>query len=95
MEDQCLLFLVDMLEEDHLILVIYQQSGISAVEVYKSANATLPTGGLGSTVNMVTTKPLDIDGDSIGTVSMKAYDHSKGDNITPEVDFVYATKKCW
>jgi len=66
--------------------------GISAVEVYKSANATLPTGGLGSTVNMVTTKPLDIDGDSIGTVSMKAYDHSKGDNITPEVDFVYAIK---
>ena len=66
--------------------------GVSAVEVYKSANATLPTGGLGSTVNMVTTKPLDIDGDSIGTVSMKAYDHSKGDNITPEVDFVYAMK---
>ena len=36
--------------------------GVSAVEVYKSANATLPTGGLGSTVNMVTTKPLDING---------------------------------
>ena len=66
--------------------------GVSAVEVYKSANATLPTGGLGSTVNMVTTKPLDINGDSIGTVSMKAYDHSKGDNITPEVDFIYAMK---
>jgi TonB-dependent receptor len=66
--------------------------GISAVEVYKSANATLPTGGLGSTVNMVTTKPLDIDRDVIGSFSAKAYDHSKGESITPEVDFVYATK---
>jgi TonB-dependent receptor len=66
--------------------------GISAVEVYKSANATLPTGGLGSTVNMVTTKPLDIDGDTIGSVSATAYDHTKGESITPEVDFVYATK---
>ena len=66
--------------------------GISAVEVYKSANATLPTGGLGSTVNMVTTKPLDIDRDTIGSFAVKAYDHTKGDSITPEVDFVYATK---
>jgi len=66
--------------------------GISAVEVYKSANATLPTGGLGSTVNMVTTKPLDIGADKIGSFAAKAYDHSKGDNITPEVDFVYAMK---
>ena len=66
--------------------------GISAVEVYKSANATLPTGGLGSTVNMVTTKPLDIDRDVIGSFSAKAYDHTKGESITPEVDFVYATK---
>ena len=66
--------------------------GISAVEVYKSANATLPTGGLGSTVNMVTTKPLDINGDTIGSVSATAYDHTKGESITPEVDFVYATK---
>ena len=67
-------------------------SGISAVEVYKSANATLPTGGLGSTVNMVTTKPLDIDRNTIGSISATAYDHTKGENITPEVDFVYATK---
>ena len=35
--------------------------GVSAVEVYKSANAILPTGGIGSTINMVTTKPLDAD----------------------------------
>ena len=34
-------------------------SGVAAVEVYKSANAILPTGGLGATINMVTTKPID------------------------------------
>ena len=39
---------------------------------------------------MVTTKPLDIDRDTIGSVSAKAYDHTKGESITPEVDFVYA-----
>lgn len=36
--------------------------GITAVEVYKSANSTLPSGGIGATVNMVTTKPLNVDG---------------------------------
>ncbi len=36
--------------------------GVAAVEVFKSANSILPSGGIGATVNMVTTKPLDIDG---------------------------------
>ena len=36
--------------------------GVSAVEVYKAANAALPSGGIGATVNMVTTKPLKVDG---------------------------------
>ncbi|MBR9909660.1 MAG: TonB-dependent receptor [Gammaproteobacteria bacterium] len=36
--------------------------GVSAVEVFKSANSALPSGGIGATVNMVTTKPLKIEG---------------------------------
>jgi len=36
--------------------------GVSAIEVYKSANSTLPSGGIGATVNMVTTKPLKVKG---------------------------------
>ncbi|NND46000.1 MAG: TonB-dependent receptor [Xanthomonadales bacterium] len=36
--------------------------GVQAVEVFKSANSTLPSGGIGATVNMVTTKPLNIEG---------------------------------
>lgn len=36
--------------------------GVQAVEVFKSANSALPSGGIGATVNMVTTKPLNIEG---------------------------------
>lgn len=36
--------------------------GVAAVEVFKSANSTLPSGGIGATVNMVTTRPLMVDG---------------------------------
>ncbi len=36
--------------------------GVSAVEIFKSSNSSLPSGGIGSTVNMVTTKPLNIEG---------------------------------
>ena len=32
--------------------------GVSAVEVYKTSNATIATGGIGSTINLVTLKPL-------------------------------------
>jgi TonB-dependent receptor len=38
--------------------------GVSAVEVFKSANSILPSGGIGATVNMVTTRPLNVDGTS-------------------------------
>ena len=31
--------------------------GIQAVEVYKFTNSRLPSGGIGSTINIVTTKP--------------------------------------
>ena len=65
-------------------------SGVAAVEVYKSANAILPTGGLGATINMVTTKP--IDGKNGGGISVRAMHHSSvetGDDYTPEVDLVF------
>lgn len=66
--------------------------GIAAVEVFKSANTTLPSGGIGATVNMVTTKPLNIDGTkqsfSIGLVD----DTTSEDSGMPiEAAFLYAT----
>ena len=36
--------------------------GVSALEIFKSGNNSLPSGGIGSTVNMVTTRPLNVDG---------------------------------
>ena len=66
--------------------------GVAAVEVYKSANAVLPTGGLGSTINMVTAKPIGADDG--GAVSFRLNQHSKnvnGDDFTPELDFIYIT----
>ena len=36
--------------------------GIASVEVYKSGRASLPTGGIGSTINIRTPRPLDRPG---------------------------------
>lgn len=36
--------------------------GVTAVEVFKAADSTMPSGGIGATVNMVTTKPLNVEG---------------------------------
>ena len=58
--------------------------GVSAVEVYKSANAVLPSGGLGSTINMVTAKPLMAN--KGGAVSVRGVHNTKnvnGDHLTP------------
>ena len=66
--------------------------GVAAVEVYKSANAVLPSGGLGSTINMVTAKPIGAD--KGGAMSFRLQEHTKnvsGDNFTPELDFIYIT----
>jgi len=67
--------------------------GVSAVEVYKSANAILPTGGIGSTINMVTTKPLDADnGAAFSIRAMHETSVELGDEVTPEMDFVVVRK---
>ena len=66
--------------------------GVAAVEVYKSANAVLPSGGLGSTINMVTAKPIGAD--KGGALSFRLNHHTKnvnGDDLTPELDFIYIT----
>lgn len=67
--------------------------GISAVEIYKSTDLSLPTGGIGSTINMVTTRPLDVNG-RISSVSVAGvYDTTAegGINNPVEIDFVTAS----
>ena len=65
--------------------------GIAAVEVYKSTNSSLPSGGIGSTINMVTTKPLSIDG-SLSSFSIDVLnDSTSNEDLKPELNFVHSS----
>jgi len=64
--------------------------GIAGVEVYKTGRAAVPSGGIGSTINIRTPRPLDRPG-LRGSISAKGvYDTSQNgkDEITPEVSGV-------
>ena len=61
--------------------------GVAALEVYKSGRATVPTGGIGSTINIRTPRPLDKPG-LRGSISARGViDTSQNGkkDITPEV----------
>ena len=67
---------------------------VSAVEIFKTARAYLPTGGIGATVNMITARPLDVGFQS--SVAVKAvHETSAGDgrdlnDFTPELSGIYS-----
>ncbi|MDB4661820.1 TonB-dependent receptor [Gammaproteobacteria bacterium] len=67
--------------------------GISAVELYKSTNNSLPSGGIGSTINMVTTKPLQVDGTKSSFSVGYVHDTSSTKSETPEISVLYATNR--
>ncbi len=69
--------------------------GVSGVEVYKTGRASIATGGMGSTINILTTRPLH----PMNAAGMKAtfgvkgvMDQStdEGSNITPEFSGLYS-----
>ncbi|WNC71536.1 TonB-dependent receptor [Thalassotalea psychrophila] len=65
--------------------------GVSAVEVYKTGRADVATGGIGSTINLVTIKPLNAGKQA--AVSVKGvHDTSSedGDSLTPELSGLYS-----
>lgn len=66
--------------------------GISTLEVYKTARAELPTGGLGATVNIITTRPLASPGLKYSVSGKGLLDGSneEGDDITPELSALYS-----
>lgn len=60
--------------------------GVAAVEVYKSGRASLPTGGIGSVINIRTPRPLDRPGFQGSFAAKGVYDHTfEGTKITPEL----------
>jgi TonB-dependent receptor len=57
--------------------------GISAVEVYKTGRASIPSGGIGSTINIRTPRPFDKTG-MRGSVAVKGViDTSREGDLTP------------
>lgn len=66
--------------------------GVSALEVYKTARAENPSGGLGATVNIITAKPLQTPGQRYVVTAKGIYDSSnvEGDDVTPEVSAMYS-----
>ncbi|MET0319105.1 MAG: TonB-dependent receptor [Duganella sp.] len=72
---------------------------VSQIQVYKSARADTPPGGLGATINIMTGRPLDL-GNQTSIGGKMVYDQSntnapgqlKGKNITPEVSALISRK---
>ncbi|PKI17068.1 TonB-dependent receptor [Colwellia sp. 12G3] len=64
---------------------------ISGAEVYKSSDATMATGGIGATINILTHKPLN-NPELVATVGIKAVnDTSASDgSVTPELSGLYS-----
>lgn len=67
---------------------------ISAVEVFKTSKASVPTGGIGATINIRTTRPLEADGMSATVAAKGVYDESSiGDpELTPEISGLYSNQ---
>ncbi|MDX2428839.1 MAG: TonB-dependent receptor [Xanthomonadales bacterium] len=69
--------------------------GVSAVEVFKTSRAGLPTGGIGATVNLLTSRPLNTPGFR-GVITAKALHETSVPSSsdlkkwTPEVSGLYS-----
>lgn len=71
---------------------------VSALEVYKTARASTPSGGMGTTINVKTARPLDNPGLHAAFGIKGVYDQSnqrlpeqlQGDKVTPEVSGIYS-----
>ena len=67
--------------------------GIAGVQVYKTGRADVPSGGIGSTINISTPKPLDADTTmSFGIKSVNDTSTRVGDEYTPEASGIYMDK---
>src|SRR5690606_306607 len=66
--------------------------GVSGVEVYKTGKASITTGGIGATVNILTAKPLDKEGfvASVGAKAVVDTTNRTGDDVTPELSGLFS-----
>ncbi|MDE0443683.1 MAG: TonB-dependent receptor plug domain-containing protein, partial [Gammaproteobacteria bacterium] len=66
--------------------------GIAAVEVYKTGTADVPTGGIGATLNIRTTRPLESPGMNFTAAGSGLHDTSTEDGgaFTPEISALFS-----
>ncbi len=66
--------------------------GVAALEVYKSGRATVPSGGIGSTINIRTPRPFDKPGLRGSLSARGVIDTSQNgrNDITPEVSGIFS-----
>ena len=64
---------------------------VSGVEVYKTSKASKDSGGIGSTINIKTARPLDLDPFKIAG-SIKALNDTTTDEVTPEISGLFSHK---
>ncbi len=65
---------------------------VSAVEVYKTSQASIATGGIGATINIKTTRPLENPGlrASLGLKAVTDTSTYNGDDVTPEISGIWS-----
>jgi TonB-dependent receptor len=65
---------------------------ISGLEVYKTGQAHVPSGGIGATINILTARPLDRDGFVANAGLKGVYDESAPfeNDVTPEVSGIFS-----
>jgi len=64
---------------------------VSGLEVYKTGQALLPSGGIGATINVKTRRPFDTPGmqGSFGVKAMNDTSNQAGKDITPELSGLF------
>ncbi len=63
---------------------------VTGVAVYKTSDASVPTGGIGATIDMLTNRPLDNSGKASITAKGLYDDSSADPTVTPEVSGIYS-----
>ena len=68
--------------------------GVAGVEVYKTGRADVPTGGIGSTINIKTAKPFDLEEFTFAYSAKGLVDTSNetGSDITPELSGIISKR---
>ncbi len=66
--------------------------GVAALEVYKSGRASVPSGGIGSTINIRTPRPFDKPGlrGSLSARGVIDTSQNGGKDVTPEVSGIFS-----